>query len=132
MCSSSSPPPSTSIRSAAGLFHLSRRPRVVGKDGLAGRVNYLLGKDPAKWHTGVLTYAKVAYRGVYPGVDLVYYGNQGQLEYDFVIAPKADPHMVRLAFLGAGLVPKSCIRSTAPFVAREGEDLAGEGAFDCA
>ncbi|MGJ0428368.1 SBBP repeat-containing protein [Methylobacter sp.] len=78
--------------------------RILGKEALPGRVNYLIGKDPAKWRTKVPTYAKVAYEGVYPGVDLVYYGNQGQLEYDFVVAPGADPSRVKLAFLGANRI----------------------------
>lgn len=74
---------------------------VIGQKEMQGKVNYLVGKDPAHWRTGVKTYAQVAYEGVYLGVDLVYYGNQGQLEYDVVVAPKVDPHIVRLAFRGA-------------------------------
>ncbi|MGJ0490753.1 SBBP repeat-containing protein [Methylobacter sp.] len=76
-------------------------PKVVGREPLPGHVNYLIGKDPGQWHTQVPTYGKVAYEGVYPGVDLVYYGNQGQLEYDFVVAPGADPHNIKLTFQGA-------------------------------
>jgi hypothetical protein len=76
-------------------------PRVVGHETATGQVNYLIGKDSAHWYTGVQTYAKVAYESVYPGGDLVYYGNQGQLEYDVVVAPKADPKTIRLAFRGA-------------------------------
>ena len=71
--------------------------RVVGLDELPGRSNYFIGNDPSKWRSGVRNYAKVKYEGVYPGVDLVYYGNQGQLEYDFVVAPGADPRVVTLA-----------------------------------
>jgi hypothetical protein len=76
-------------------------PKVVGRAPLPGHVNYLIGKDPSQWHTQVPTYGKIAYEGVYPGVDLVYYGHQGQLEYDFVLAPGADPYQVKLAFQGA-------------------------------
>ncbi|WP_217426560.1 hypothetical protein, partial [Candidatus Methylobacter favarea] len=76
-------------------------PRVTGQEAAPGRVNYLIGKDSAHWHTGVPTYARVTYEGVYPGVDLVYYGHQGQLEYDIVVAPKADPRSICLTFLGA-------------------------------
>ncbi len=72
---------------------------VSGLDELPGKANYFLGNDPAKWRTNVPTYAKVKYRDVYPGVDLVYYGNQRQLEYDFVVAPGADPSAIRLAFV---------------------------------
>jgi hypothetical protein len=67
---------------------------------LPGTANYFLGSDPAKWHTHVPTYAKVKYAGIYPGIDLVYYGKQGRLEYDFVVAPAADPKPVRLHFGG--------------------------------
>jgi hypothetical protein len=78
---------------------------VTGADELPGKSNYFIGNDPKKWRTNVPTYAKVKYAGVYPGVDLVYYGNQGgQLEYDFVVAPGADPNAIRLD-VGAGLVP---------------------------
>ncbi|HEV2177809.1 MAG TPA: hypothetical protein VGW33_11520 [Terriglobia bacterium] len=63
--------------------------KVEGTDELPGKSNYFIGNDPKKWRTNVPTYAKVRYQGVYPGVDLVYYGNQGQLEYDFVVAPGA-------------------------------------------
>ena len=77
-------------------------PRVVGAEELPGKINYLIGNDPAKWRTNISTYAKVKSEGVYPGVDLVYYGNQGQLEYDFVVAPSMDPKAIRLKFRGAG------------------------------
>jgi hypothetical protein len=75
--------------------------RVDGAEPLPGKTNYFIGKDPAKWRSNVPTYAKVKYSGVYPGVDLVYYGNQRQLEYDFVVAPGADARPVRLHFAGA-------------------------------
>ena len=57
--------------------------KIAGLDRLPGKSNYFIGNDPKKWRTNVPTYAKVKYAGVYPGVDLVYYGNQQQLEYDF-------------------------------------------------
>ncbi|HEY6293124.1 MAG TPA: choice-of-anchor D domain-containing protein [Terriglobia bacterium] len=69
---------------------------VKGTDELSGKANYFIGNDPRKWRTSVPTYAKVRYEGVYPGVDLVYYGNQGQLEYDFVVSPGADPSVIAL------------------------------------
>jgi len=68
---------------------------------LPGKSNYFIGNDPAKWRTNVPTYAKVRYGNVYSGVDLVYYGNQGQLEHDFLVAPGADPQAIRLSFSGA-------------------------------
>jgi len=78
------------------LVGANRDTRVTGLDELPGKSNYLFGNDPKKWRTNVPNYAKVAYKNVYPGVDLVYYGNQGQLEYDFVVAPGADPKAIRL------------------------------------
>jgi len=71
--------------------------RVRGMDVLLGKANYFIGRDPSIWRTKVPTYAKVKYEDVYPGIDLVYYGNQGQLEYDFVVAPGADPKAIKLA-----------------------------------
>lgn len=73
----------------------------TGLEELPGKVNYLLGDDPAGWHTNIATYAKVEYQDVYPGVDVVYYGNQRQLEYDLVLAPGVDPDGITLDFEGA-------------------------------
>ncbi|MBI2989559.1 MAG: hypothetical protein HYY45_22595, partial [Deltaproteobacteria bacterium] len=75
--------------------------KVAGLEQLPGKVNYFIGNDPKKWRRNIPTYAKVEYRDVYPGVNLVYYGNQRQLEYDFVVAPGADPSVIQLAFEGA-------------------------------
>jgi uncharacterized protein (TIGR03437 family) len=71
------------------------------QDKLPGVANYLMGSTPAKWPTNLPTYAKARSRSIYPGIDLVYYGTQGQLEYDFVLAPRADPSRIRLKFRGA-------------------------------
>jgi len=73
----------------------------VGVDRLPGSSNYFLGNDSAKWHSDISNYAKVRYAGVYPGVDLMYYGNQRQLEYDFVVAPGVSAEAIRLQFSGA-------------------------------
>ncbi|HVF45595.1 MAG TPA: SBBP repeat-containing protein [Pyrinomonadaceae bacterium] len=78
--------------------------RAEGSDELAGKANYFIGDDPAKWRTNVETYARVSYAGVYEGVDLVYYGNQRQLEYDFRVAPGADARAVSMKFEGADKV----------------------------
>jgi hypothetical protein len=75
-------------------------PRVVGVEELLGKVNYFTGNEPRNWHTNIPTYAKVKYENVYPGVDLVYYGNQRQLEYDFIVAPGVDPSVIKLALQG--------------------------------
>jgi hypothetical protein len=70
---------------------------LAGSDELPGKANYFIGNDRSKWRTNVPTYAKVRYASVYPGVDLVYYGTQGgELEYDFVVAPGADPQAIAL------------------------------------
>jgi hypothetical protein len=73
--------------------------KVSGLEELPGKSNYFIGNDPKKWRTNVPNYAKVKYASVYPGVDLVYYGNQGKLEYDFVVEPGADPHSIQLAIV---------------------------------
>jgi len=75
--------------------------KLTGEERLPGKSNYFIGNDPSKWRTNVPNYAKVRYQQVYPGIDLVYYGNQQQLEYDFVVAPGADPRSIQLAFDGA-------------------------------
>jgi hypothetical protein len=63
--------------------------------------NYLIGNDPTQWHTDIPNYSKVKYANIYPGIDLVYYGNQQQLEYDFVVAPGVNPDVIKLQYQGA-------------------------------
>jgi PKD repeat protein len=75
--------------------------QVMGLDELPGKSNYFNGNDPGKWRSNIPSYARVKYNEVYPGVDMVYYGNQRQLEYDLVVAPGADPGIIELAFEGA-------------------------------
>ncbi len=75
--------------------------QIKGMDQLPGKSNYFVGNDPKKWHTDVPAYARVKYAGVYPGVDLVFYGNQRRLEYDFIVAPGADPQSIALKVDGA-------------------------------
>lgn len=84
--------------------------KVVGLEELPGKSNYLIGNDPKKWRTNIANYAKVKYKDVYPGIDLVYYGNQGQLEYDWVVAPGADPGAIRFAVESGG--PENGNRNT--------------------
>ncbi len=76
-------------------------PAVNGMGRLPARTNYFLGNDPKKWHTDVPSYGRVKYEGVYPGIDVVFYGNQGKLEYDFLVAPGADPEAIQLKIAGA-------------------------------
>jgi hypothetical protein len=82
------------------LVGSAAQPHVRGESDLAGKVNYFHGRDTASWRTGVPTYQRVRYSAVYPGIDLVYYGQQRQLEYDFVVAPGGDPDRIELTFAG--------------------------------
>ena len=75
--------------------------RIEAVDPVAAQVNYFIGNDPAKWRKNVVPFGKVKYSGVYPGVDLVYYGNQDQIEYDFRVAPHADPKSIVVSVSGA-------------------------------
>jgi uncharacterized repeat protein (TIGR01451 family) len=75
--------------------------RIAGIDPRPGYSNYFTGKDPAGWRSAIRQYAKVHYANVYPGIDLLYYGNQRQLEYDFVVRPGSDPGVIRIGFEGA-------------------------------
>ena len=83
------------------LRHANPAAKVTGVNELAGTSNYFIGNDPAKWRTDVPTYAKVKYEGIYSGIDLVYYGNQRQLEYDFIVSPGANPHRIQFDVRGA-------------------------------
>ena len=78
--------------------------RIAGTDQLPGKANYFIGANPAKWRTNIPTYAKVKYENVYAGVDLVFYGSESQLEYDFIVAPEADFRAITLGFEGADSV----------------------------
>src|SRR5262249_8717697 len=74
---------------------------IRGRDPLSGTTNYFIGDDPSRWQTAIPTYAGVSYKDVYPGIDLTYYGNNRQLEYDFTLAPHVDPRSIRISFRGA-------------------------------
>ncbi len=76
---------------------------VSGGEALPGTANYFIGNDRSKWVQGVATYRKVNYRQVYKGIDLVYYGTERQMEYDFMVAPGANPKEIALDFSGARL-----------------------------
>lgn len=105
------------LRPTEALFALARddrfRMRLAGanpsarlraQEALVGKVNYLIGKDRSRWLRGVETYGRVISTGVYPGIDVVYRGERGRLEYDFILRPGADPSQISLAFDGAGKV----------------------------
>ena len=76
--------------------------QISGADELPGKTNYFIGNDPSKWRTNIPTYAQVKYADVYSGIDLVYYGNQQQLEYDFIVSPGSNPNAIRLVIQDLG------------------------------
>jgi hypothetical protein len=75
-------------------------PRIAGEDKQSGTVNYFAGK-PNEWRTKIPVYSRVRYSSLYPGIDLVFYGNNRELEYDLVVSPGADPGRIKLAVTGA-------------------------------
>lgn len=76
-------------------------PKMAGRERLSTVSHYFLGNDPSKWQRNIPHFGRVEYRDVYPGIDLMYYSRQGELEYDFVIAPGADPQAIQLSLEGA-------------------------------
>src|SRR5277367_5757014 len=95
-------PPDSLVESAVRirLVGADPHPRFTGLDPMRARVNYLVGNDPAKWHRGVPTYGRVLMSNVYPGVDLIYYGQPNSLEYDIVASPGADTSKIKFAIEG--------------------------------
>jgi len=81
-------------------LHGARQAKARGAEPAGVGVRYFHGKDPSKWNPDVATFKKVEYAQVYPGIDLVYYGTDGALEYDFQVAPGADPENIALSFSG--------------------------------
>ena len=81
-----------------GLAGANPRPDVCALEERAAKSYYFIGNDPARWRSKVVNYGRVRYQAVYPGIDLVYYGNQRQLEYDLLVAPGADPSRIQLSF----------------------------------
>ncbi len=83
------------------LLGAHRAQEFVGIGELPGKVNYLIGNHPGGWHTGVALYSQLRAEQVYPGVDLLFHGDQKQLEYDFIVSPGADPNQVAFQIEGA-------------------------------
>lgn len=83
------------------LVNADSRAQIQGTEQLPGKSNYLIGNDPAKWHRNISQFARVRYANVYPGIDLVFYGSRGRLEYDFEVAPGGDARRVGLGFQGS-------------------------------
>jgi uncharacterized protein (TIGR03437 family) len=116
------------------LAGASRRMRVEPLDLQTGVSNYFLGNDPAKWRTDVPNYGRVALRDVYPGIDLIFYGNQRQLEYDWVVRPGADPRKIRVRWESAGeigqtpagdMVLGASLRQKKPVISQDGKPIEG-------
>jgi len=112
------------VRTTSVRFHplyISSCVRVVGEDQLPGRVNYFIGDVPANWHTNIPTFARIRYQHVYPGIDLVYYGKSGHLEYDWVIKPGGNPARIGMQVAGGtmSLAGKTLLIHTRLGVLRE-------------
>lgn len=93
--------------------------QAVPEDQINAHINYLLGRDPAGWRTGLSAFQRVKIRNLYPGIDMVYYGNQRRLEYDFDLAPRSDPGTIRIRFDGADQIS---ISESGELVINSGED----------
>jgi hypothetical protein len=79
-------------------------PRIEGLDELPGKSNFFIGSNPENWRTNVSSYAKVRYKDLYPAIDMIYYGDQRNLKYDLIVAPGADPNVIRFGFEGVKAV----------------------------
>ena len=86
---------------AIDLVGAAANPVIVGEQALRTPINYFIGRDPSKWRRNVPTYSRIRYRNVYPGIDLVYYGNDRSVEYDFDLAPGADATQIQFSVRGA-------------------------------
>ncbi len=78
----------------------NKNPKIIAEDMQAGKVNYLIGNDKSKWKTNIPTYKALRYKNIYPGVDIRFYGNNQQLEYDVIVAPKADLSKIKFGYEG--------------------------------
>lgn len=86
------------------LVGSNRDAQPEGLDQLPGRSNYYIGANARNWKSGIPQYAAVSFKSVYPGIDLLYYGKDGQLEYDLVLSPGADPSAIKFRISGADSV----------------------------
>jgi uncharacterized protein (TIGR03437 family) len=113
------------------------RTKPEGADEMAAKSNYYFGSDPSKWSTGISNFARVRYRHVFPGVDLALYGTGERIEYDWIVAPGADPRLIRFSFTGASkmrvdpggdLILETGggeVRHTRPRIRQSGREIAG-------
>jgi uncharacterized protein (TIGR03437 family) len=125
-------------RSEAVTMNLPRA-RLEAVDPLPGRTNYYLGGERSAWRTDVPNYARVRYRSVFPGVDLAIYGKSQQVEYDWIVAPGADPESIRFSFTGASHIridqagdlvldtPAGEVRHRRPYIYQQARQI--DGAF---
>ncbi len=95
-----SPPDIIRMRFQGG----NRLCRMEGLEELKSRSNYFIGNNPDQWRRDLPQYSRIKIEGLYPGIDMVYYGDQGKLEYDFLMKPGADPNAIRLKFSGGVIV----------------------------
>jgi hypothetical protein len=82
----------------------NRETQIEGRDKLMSKSNYFIGDNRENWHSNVSSFSSVLYKDIYPGIDMVYYGQQRELEYDFIVSPQADPQTIKLAFKGASQI----------------------------
>lgn len=82
-------------------LHANPHPAIRPLDPLPGKINYKIGNDPKRWRKDIIPFGRIQYSNVYPGIDLVYYGHQDQLEYDYRVAPGADPRSIEFSIEGA-------------------------------
>jgi uncharacterized repeat protein (TIGR01451 family) len=97
---SSAVPPLQQARLHLLFLGADKDPKVTADGLLKGRINYFIGRDPKEWKTNISAYQAVVYKEIYPGIDLKFYGNNRQMEYDIIIKPGADPSKVRFSYEG--------------------------------
>jgi hypothetical protein len=126
-----------------GFVGASQDAAIVPLDEQAGKTNYILGNDPSKWHTNVENYSRVRYNTLYPGVDLVFYGNPSRLEHDFIVAPGADYRSIALELRGSRkirlakdgcvsvMLANGSVEFSAPriYQVRDGQEVAVKGGY---
>ena len=78
----------------------NKHPKIIAEGLQKGKVNYFIGDNPGAWRTNIPTYGAVVYKDIYDGIDIKFYGNNRQLEYDIIVKPGADPSQVRFAYEG--------------------------------
>ncbi|BCN30193.1 DUF7948 domain-containing protein [Anaeromicropila herbilytica] len=83
-------------------FHdANSNPEIVGEEQLPGRVNYYIGSKKEKWVEGAATFKKIRYENMYPGIDIEFFGNKGELEFNFILSEEADPTLIAFSLSGA-------------------------------